>query len=146
MSALTNAADPDFEVKLERLTLEVLNRLRMGHRSALLVGRLPTENVPFRYVSEAPYDVVVIGELKPSELLSMPTEEVCQALLTGMPVYLGKQSYYKGRNGILLRKELLEAEQRLLRFGVRPLGNCVGACERYDDRNSDRKPVGDQKV
>ncbi len=55
---------------------------------ALLIGNEPAYNLGYEYVKAAPYDAVVIGSLKLSELLYFSFEEVFTALAEGMPVVL----------------------------------------------------------
>ena len=55
---------------------------------ALLIGKEPAYHLGYDYVKEAPYDAVVIGSLKLSELLCFSFEEVYMALAEGMPVIL----------------------------------------------------------
>lgn len=90
--------------------------------AALLIGEPPKSLQKYNYVNEKPYEAVVIGVLSPSELLQMPTETVCQALLEGIPVYLWeKQPFLKAEKGILLRRHLQAHMDRLLLLGVIPL-------------------------
>ena len=55
---------------------------------ALLLGREPGTELGFQYVSEPPYDAVVIGSLTLSQLLRFREEPVLTALAEGKPVYL----------------------------------------------------------
>ena len=91
-----------------------------GRPPALLLGRAPEEDLGYRYVQEPPYEAVVLGLLPPGLLLQMPTEPVCRALLSGMPVYLwANQPYRRWPHGKLLQRELREAQARLIRLGAR---------------------------
>lgn len=129
-------------MNLDWLTDEVLRRLRTQLPSALLLGELPEPDGRFFYVHEPPYEQVVIGLLLPDELLQMPTRPVCDALLQGLPVWIWPQPYRYGRHGLLLRQALQEAEDRLIRFGARPVG------KELDDgrRDRDRKFLGYKKM
>ena len=51
---------------------------------ALLMGREPGAELGYRYVSEPPYDAVVIGSLSLGQLLSFREERVLEALALGM--------------------------------------------------------------
>ncbi len=107
---------------LEALTERVWRRLTAGRTRALLIGEPPAADHPFIYVKEAPYEALVLGDLPPGDLLRMPTDPVCRALLAGVPVYLWSgQSYKSAKTAPLLCAELLAAEKHLRRLGVRPL-------------------------
>lgn len=110
-------------MNLEELTEAVLRRLGEETPKALLLGTLPQPCDTYRWVTEAPYDAVVLGQLPAGELLRMPTDPVCQALLDGIPVYLWpEQPYRSARHGKALCRELAAAEQRLKRLGVEAWG------------------------
>ena len=55
---------------------------------ALLIGAEPTHELGYTYVSEQPYDVVVIGSLTLGQLLRFREERVLEAIAEGKPVYL----------------------------------------------------------
>ena len=55
---------------------------------ALLIGREPTADLGFQYVTEEPWDALVIGSLTPGQLLRFRNEQVLQALAEGKSVYL----------------------------------------------------------
>ena len=134
-------------MKLDWLTDEVLRRLEADRPRALLIGQPPPEDGGFLYVSERPYEQVVIGPLGPGALLQMPSDEVCLALLRGLPVWLWPQPYGYGKHALLLRREMVEAERRLIRFGARPVP--VGRWQeerQHDRRYSNRKSLGDEKM
>lgn len=107
------------EQQLEQLAQAILRRM---YPRALLLGEPPPGHFGYTYVSEAPWEAMILGILPPGELLQMPTDPVCRALLTGTPVYLFRQQpYRKAKTARLLQKELAAAEERLIQFGVRPL-------------------------
>ena len=111
-------------MNLDQLTEEVFRRLEPPGPRAFLIGEKPAEPPSFVYVQEAPYEIMVLGVLSPGELLHMPSNMVCEALLQGMAVYLWEgQPYKKANCAKLLCRALAEAEQRLIRMGVRPFGN-----------------------
>ncbi len=121
----------------EEELVEVLwQRVQSQLPPALLIGTAPDSLQKYNYVNERPYEAVVIGELSPSELLQMPTEPVCQALLEGMPVYLWrKQPFLRAKKGILLKRHLQAQMDRLLLLGISPLSTDVIARERSDRGN-----------
>lgn len=129
-------------MNLDDLVEEVLKRLQTYGPRTLLIGDTP-EDIRIFDVKEPPYEQVVIGHITPSELLQMPSEPVCKALLEGIPVWLYPQPYRYGSNGLLLRRALMEAEQRLIQFGARPVfkEGCSSDC-----RYRHRKSLGNQEV
>ena len=134
-------------MNLDQLAEEVLRRLREKGPRVLLIGELPPEETGIVYVREPPYEQICIGYLEPGELLRMPSNAVCHALMEGIPVWLWPQPYGKGKHAILLRKALMEAEQRLLRYGVRPVPAEQWRKEMaYGRWNGNWKFLGDEKV
>ena len=117
------------EAFLNRVADAVCRRLEHPPARALCIGE-PPENAPFLPVTEAPWDMVVICRLSPAELLAMPTDPVCRAILSGTPVYLMEdglehRSIPPGP-GRLLRAELTSRERRLRELGVQPWGKARG--------------------
>lgn len=55
---------------------------------ALLIGNEPGHSLGYVYVKEPPYDAVVIGSLKLSQLLCFSDDRVLEALAQGKPVVL----------------------------------------------------------
>ena len=55
---------------------------------ALLIGREPEINLPYTYVTQAPFDAVVIGSLPLSQALRLSDEQILQALAEGKSVVL----------------------------------------------------------
>lgn len=109
-------------MNLEQLTDAVLQRLQQGKPRALLIGKLQEIDHNYNYVNEKPYEAVVLGTLTPGQLLQMPTDAVCCALLEGVPVYLSsRQMWHGSKRAKALCRELAAAEQRLFRLGVIPL-------------------------
>lgn len=110
-------------MNLDELTQAVLERIQTDKPRAYLVGEPPNEYHNYNYVNTKPYDVVVLGVLSPGELLQMPNDVVCRALLEGMPVWLWPHQLYHGAgHAPLLRRELRAKEQYLKQLGVRILG------------------------
>lgn len=109
-------------MNLDQLTQAVLDRLEKDRPRALLLGKAPPEDGGYLLVRQAPYEAVVLGLLSPGELLQMPTDSVCQALLEEKPVYLWpQQPYRQAKTARLLCRELAAAEQHLKQLGVRPM-------------------------
>lgn len=118
------------EKLVTELTEAVLHRISGQTRPrALCVGTVP-ENPEFEPVSGPPFDMVVLCTLSPAELLSMPTDAVCRALLTGMPVYLMEDGLEHRKlppgPGRILRAELMAKERRLRDMGVQLWGRAKG--------------------
>ena len=107
-------------MNLDRLTEELWQRLQQERPRALLLGEAPEDLQKFIYVNEKPYEAVVIGKLTPAQLLQMPSDPVCMALLEGIPVYLAVQPWCRGSSASALRRDLNRACQRLLQYGVLP--------------------------
>ena len=55
---------------------------------ALLIGKEPDACLPYTYVSEPPYDAVVIGSLPISQALRLSDDRILQELAAGKPVIL----------------------------------------------------------
>ena len=55
---------------------------------ALLIGREPEANLPYTYVTQAPFDAVVIGSLPLSQALRLSDDRILQALAEGKSVVL----------------------------------------------------------
>ncbi len=81
----------------------------------LLLGEKP--DLPWEFVSEPPYDGIVIGSLTFSELLYFRNEQVLQALATGMPVYLYTPGLPQCANRALSAR-LASAQRELKNWGV----------------------------
>lgn len=109
-------------MNLEELTDAVWQRLQEHRPRALLIGEAPDWTTPYQWVQEPPYEAVVLGLLSPGELLSMPSDPVCRALLENIPVYLWPhQRYREAKAARMLCRELAAREQHLRQLGVRPL-------------------------
>ena len=108
------------EAYLEKITRAVQARLSLPR--ALCIGEVP-ENPEFLPVEKEPYDMVVLCSLSPAQLLAMPSDAVCRALLRGIPVYLMEEglehrSYGAAHCGTLYR-ELMAKERYLRQLGVK---------------------------
>ena len=76
------------EALIQAVTHRVLEGLNAQLPPALLVGGEPQESLGYRYVTEKPYEAVVIGSLTPGQLLAFRNERALAALAEGIPVYL----------------------------------------------------------
>ena len=55
---------------------------------ALLIGREPDAGLPYHYVTEGPFDAVVIGSLPLSQALRLTDDRILEPLAEGKPVVL----------------------------------------------------------
>lgn len=95
---------------IEAVTARVLQALEGSAEEdsprALLLGRRPESDLGYHYVTEAPYEAVVVGSLEISQLLCFREEQVFRALLEGIPVYL----YTPGLPKTMGKNKALETE------------------------------------
>lgn len=85
---------------------------------ALLMGKEPMAQLGYEYVTEAPYDAVVIGSLSLSQLLRFQEERVLQALAEGKPVYLYTPGLPEAPKNRALSGSLTAAQRELKNWGV----------------------------
>ena len=85
---------------------------------ALLLGKEPGTGLGFQYVSEEPYDVVVICSLSLSRLLRFREEAVLKALAEGKPVYLYTPGLPEAPKNRALAGSLTAAQRELKNWGV----------------------------
>ena len=85
---------------------------------ALLIGREPGLELGYSYVSEPPYDAVVIGSLSLSELLRFREERILAALAEGKPVYLYTPGLPESPKNRALAGSLTAAQRELKNWGV----------------------------
>ena len=85
---------------------------------ALLLGREPGTELGFQYVSELPYDAVVIGSMTLSQLLRFREEPVLAALAEGKPVYLYTPGLPEAPKNRALAGSLTAAQRELKNWGV----------------------------
>lgn len=127
-----------------------MRKLEERRPRALLIGKQPEIDHNYNYVNEKPYEAVVLGLLSPGQLLQMPTDAVCCALLEDLPVYLSiRQSWHGNKKAKALCRELAAAEQRLFRLGVLPLeqpGHLITAKEARELLRSGRRPGADCRM
>ncbi|MBQ3192527.1 MAG: hypothetical protein IJB59_03035 [Oscillospiraceae bacterium] len=86
--------------------------------TALLIGREPGIELGYRYVTEPPYDAVVIGSLTLSQLLRFREERVLAALAEGKPVYLYTPGLPEAPKNRALSGSLTAAQRELKNWGV----------------------------
>ena len=84
---------------------------------ALLLGEVPRD-LPFSYVSEPPFDAVVIGSLRLSQLLHFSEERVLSALAEGIPVYLYTPGLPQAPKNRALAASIAAAQRELKNWGV----------------------------
>ena len=85
---------------------------------ALLVGREPPLDLGYEYVTEAPFDAVVIGSLSLSELLQFRSQPVLEALAQGKSVYLYTPGLPEAPKNRALSGSLTAAQRELKNWGV----------------------------
>ena len=85
---------------------------------ALLIGREPPAALGYSYVSEEPYDAVVIGSLTIGELLRFQEERVLSALAGGKSVYLYTPGLPEAPGNRALAASLTAAQRELKNWGV----------------------------
>lgn len=85
---------------------------------ALLMGKEPMAQLGYQYVTEEPYDAVVIGSLSLSQLLRFQEERVLQALAEGKPVYLYTPGLPEAPKNRALSGSLTAAQRELKNWGV----------------------------
>ena len=84
---------------------------------ALLIGA-PPMGLAFSYVTEKPYEAVVIGSLTLGQLLRFDREEVLEALATGTPVYLYTPGLPQAPKNRALAASMATAQRELKNWGV----------------------------
>ena len=84
---------------------------------ALLIGKEPGVELGYAYVTEEPYDAVVIGSLTIGQLLRFREERVLEALGDGKPVYLYTPGLPVVKNRALAGS-LTAAQRELKNWGV----------------------------
>ena len=85
---------------------------------ALLIGKEPDMELGFEYVSDEPYDVVIVGSLTRSELLRFREERVLTALAEGKKVYLYTPGLPEASKNRALSGSLAAAQRELKNWGV----------------------------
>ena len=85
---------------------------------ALLIGKEPPASFGYDYVTQQPYDAVVIGSLTIGQLLRFREEQVLQALSAGMPVFLYTPGLPEVAKNRALAGSLTAAQRELKNWGV----------------------------
>ena len=85
---------------------------------ALLIGKEPGAELGFSYVTDAPYDGIVIGSLSLGQLLRFREERVLSALAEGKPVYLYTPGLPEAGRNRALSASLTAAQRELKNWGV----------------------------
>ncbi len=85
---------------------------------ALLIGREPGAELGFQYVTEAPYEAVVLGSLSLSQLLRFREERVLAALAEGKQVLLYTPGLPEAPKNRALSGSLTAAQRELKNWGV----------------------------
>lgn len=84
---------------------------------ALLIGKEPCAQLGYEYVTEEPYDAVVIGSLTIGQLLRFQDERALMALAEGKPVYLYTPGLPAVKNRAL-SGSLTSAQRELKNWGM----------------------------
>ena len=85
---------------------------------ALLIGREPGQELGYCYVTEPPYEVVVIGSLSLGQLLRFREERVLEALAQGKQVLLYTPGLPEAPRNRALAGSLASAQRELKNWGV----------------------------
>lgn len=85
---------------------------------ALLIGRQPAAPLGHTYVSEPPYDGVVIGSLELQELVCFQNRAVLQSLAEGKPVVLYTPGLPVAPQNRALSATLAARQRELKTWGV----------------------------
>lgn len=84
---------------------------------ALLLGNAPRD-LPFSYVTQPPFEAVVIGSLSLAQLLRFSEEAALNALAEGLPVYLYTPGLPQVPKNRALAASLSTAQRELKNWGV----------------------------
>lgn len=85
---------------------------------ALLIGREPAGNLGYQYVSQPPFEAVVIGSLELGELLHFRQNAVLSALAEGKTVLLYTLGLPEAPKNRALAASLTAAQRELKNWGV----------------------------
>lgn len=85
---------------------------------ALLIGGEPGNALGYDYVSQPPFDVVVIGSLSLGQLLRFREERVLEALARGQSVYLYTPGLPEAPKNRALAASLAAVQRELKSWGV----------------------------
>ena len=85
---------------------------------ALLIGKEPLAAFDYEYVTEMPYDVVMIGSLTLAQLLRFQEQRVLEALAAGKTVFLYTPFLPESPKNRALAGSLASAQRELKSWGV----------------------------
>ena len=85
---------------------------------ALLIGKEPGMELGYRYVSEPPYDAVMIGSMTLCQLLRFGNERVLEALAEGKQVLLYTPGLPQAPKNRALAGSLTAAQRELKNWGI----------------------------
>lgn len=85
---------------------------------ALLIGKEPEWSLPYTYVTEAPFDAVVIGSLPLSQALRLSDERILQALAQGKSVVLYTPGLPTAPGNRGLSAALAASKREMKSFGI----------------------------
>ena len=85
---------------------------------ALLIGKEPLAAFDYEYVTEMPYDVVMIGSLTLAQLLRFQEQRVLEALAEGKTVFLYTPFLPESPKNRALAGSLASAQRELKSWGV----------------------------
>jgi hypothetical protein len=85
---------------------------------ALLIGKEPGHSLGYLYVTEEPYDAVVIGSLSLGQLLYFRQEIVLSALAEGLPVVLYTPGLPESPKNRALAASLASRKRELQNWGI----------------------------
>ena len=85
---------------------------------ALLIGKEPLAAFDYEYVTEMPYDVVMIGSLTLAQLLQFQEQRVLEALAAGKTVFLYTPFLPESPKNRALAGSLASAQRELKSWGV----------------------------
>ncbi len=85
---------------------------------ALLIGREPALDLGYSYVTQAPYEAVVIGSLQLSQLLHFSEEPALEALAQGLPVVLYTPGLPEAPKNRAMAASIAGARRQLKNWGV----------------------------
>ena len=85
---------------------------------ALLIGREPERDLGYSYVTQPPYDAVVIGSLTFSQLLQFSQEPALEALAQGKSVLLYTPGLPEAPKNRAMAASIAGARRQLKNWGV----------------------------
>lgn len=110
---------------VEQIVEEVKRRQKLP--PALLIGKDPTQELGWHYVTDGAYTAVVIGSMSAYDALHFPDAVSLQALLEGKSVYIWEDGLeyraFSRTSNRTLWSRLLSAERQMKQLGVQFLGS-----------------------